>query len=147
MLSSPSFAVVAGPLSKKTLREFRRDAGWSMNMEEATSVAKGSLVHWAMLVQGKKQVGIARLELAAPQFCCVSELIISSPFRGKGLGRFFMKQIEQYCGRLRIQRLLLQPTEDTGGFYQSLYFIPDSHVPGFLKKEISPFQKKLLPQG
>lgn len=145
MFLQPIFQVLARPLPKKTLQSFRRDAGWSANPERAPSgLPPGGKVQWVALEQDKERIGICRLELAAPQFCYVSELIIATGYRRQGFGRRFVKFIEQYCAQQHIERLLLWPAENTRGFYDSLYFIPDPKASGFLKKELNPFQRKFL---
>ena len=139
----PVFTVHADPVPRKQLRRFRRDAGWAPDSPYAYSPCFASgIVRWATLSDDKSCIAIVRLELAPPQFCCISELIIASSHRHKGLGRYFIKQIEQYCAQHGIQRLLLQAVAEASGFYDALHFIPDPYVCGFLKREISPFQKK-----
>ncbi len=139
-----TFEVLAVPLSKKCLQEFRRDAGWSTHTAAATAKSAAGKVQWVTLEQGKKRIGIARLELAPPEFCYLSDMIIAAAYRGKGLGHEFVRHIERYCIQRSIRRLLLQPVASTRRFYESLYFIPDPYVSGFLKKELSPFRKKPL---
>ncbi len=147
MQPQPLFRVLTSPICKKSVRAFRREAGWSdgepSDRLSAATSPRGK-VEWAVLEFDKQRVGIARMELASPQFCCISELIIATKYRSRGWGKLFVRQIEQYCAQQRIQRLLLQPADHLHGFYSSLYFIPDPLVAGFMKKEINPFQKKRL---
>lgn len=142
-----AFRVATAPLSAKLLKTFRNDAGWAE--ETAIDVRRpfnpASRVVWVTAEASGKTVGIARLELAAPQFCYVSELIVLRSHRGHGIGEWMVKHIEQYCLGQGIPRMLLQPRDSAKGFYEKLHFIPDGHVAGFLKKEINPFQRKLAP--
>jgi GNAT superfamily N-acetyltransferase len=141
-------ALTFRPLAKpptKLLRTLRRDAGWP-------AVAPGDhaqpnplgRVQWVSVEMAKAAIGIARLELAPPEFCFVADLIIASQHRGHGVGRWFLQHIEQYCAGQGIRRLLLQPAPETTGFYAALQFAPDPRVPGFLKKELNPFQRRMF---
>ncbi|MGJ7918278.1 GNAT family N-acetyltransferase [Massilia sp. LXY-6] len=141
------FRPLSAPLPDKVLLAFRKDAGWSNRDTSAAVTAgqPGGLVQWVTVESGKKRVGIARLELAPPQFCFVSDLIVLSAHRGRGVGEWFMKQIEQHCAGLGIPRVLLQPMDDNRGFYEKLAFVADPLVAGFLKKELRPLQRRMLP--
>ncbi len=140
------FRALAVPVSKKVLHAFRRDAGWPVGDSKALGGSENShgKVQWVTAERGKKTIGIARLELAPPQFCYLSDLIISSAYRGQGVGNLFMKYIEQYCSQFGIPRVLLKAHEDTKGFYEKMNFVPDPNAATFLKKEINPFHRKIL---
>jgi GNAT superfamily N-acetyltransferase len=146
MQSSFVFRPLSAALPDKVLLAFRKDAGWS-NRESTPDRAErpGSLVQWVTVEVGKRRVGIARLELAPPQFCYVSDLIVLKSHRGRGVGEWFMKQIEQHCIGLGIPRLLLQPLDDNRGFYEKLRFVDDPVATGFLKKEVGPMRRVGLP--
>ncbi len=101
-------------------------------------------MQWVGVDLGKVAIGIARLELAPPEFCHISDLTIKSKFRGQGVGRWFIKHIEQFCAGLGIRRMLLLPEAESLAFYEALSFTPDPYVPRFLKKEISPLQRKVF---
>ena len=124
-------------LADKQLNAFRENAGWIgiEHPDNAKQDPRGR-VQWAGVMKGKSRVGIARLELAAPHFCYISDLIILDRFRGQGIGYWFLKQIEEYCVDFGICRLLLQAESGTKSFYESLQFKTDPSVPGFLKKDI-----------
>jgi GNAT superfamily N-acetyltransferase len=140
-----TFRPLAVPLGKKTLRAFRQDAGWAAGDGNASSgTHPRGKVQWVTVDCGKKMIGIARLELAPPEFCYLSDLIISSTYRGRGVGDWFMKNIERYCAQFGIPRLLLEPLEDTKGFYEKMHFVADPYVATFLKKDINPFQRKMF---
>jgi GNAT superfamily N-acetyltransferase len=141
------FRPLSAPLSDKILLAFRQDAGWSKRDTSglATAAQPGGLVQWVTVESGKKRVGIARLELAPPQFCYLSDFIVLQGHRGRGVGDWFMKQIEQHCLGLGIPRVLLRPLDDSRGFYEKLNFVADPLVAGFLKKEILPMRRKMLP--
>jgi GNAT superfamily N-acetyltransferase len=147
MQSSLVFRPLTAPLPEKVLLAFRKDAGWTNRDTSALDGARqpGSLVQWVTVESGKRRVGIARLELAPPQFCFVSDLIVLNGHRGRGVGEWFMKQIEQHCLGLGIPRVLLQPLGDNRGFYDKLDFVDDPLLAGFLKKEIRPLQRRILP--
>jgi len=132
--------------SPKLLREFRKDAGWDQDTDALRrGLMPGSEVKWATVQSGKKTVGIARLELARPQFCYVSELMVLKAWRGRGIGEWFMKQIELHCFETGIPRVLLQPKEEARAFYEKLDFVADPMVAGFLKKDIAPQRRRMLP--
>lgn len=140
------FVPLSAALSKKALLAFRRDAGWPPGDSKALSGSEHprGRVQWVTVNCGKKMIGIARLELAPPQFCYLSDLIISSAYRGQGVGDWFMRNIERYCLQFGIPRVLLEPLEHTRGFYAKMNFVPDPYVVPFLKKDINPFQRKML---
>lgn len=146
MQYSLSFCPQSAPLSEKVLLAFRKDAGWSNRDTSALGDAGGlgGLVQWVTVESGKKRVGIARLELAPPQFCFVSDLIVLREHRGRGVGEWFMGQIEQHCRALGIPRVLLQPMADNQRFYEKLDFVADPLVAGFLKKEIRPLARRTM---
>jgi GNAT superfamily N-acetyltransferase len=147
MQSNLVFRPLSAPLSDKLLLAFRKDAGWSNRDTASLGVAAqpGGMVQWVTVESGKKRVGIARLELAPPQFCYVSDLIVLQSHRGRGIGEWFMRQIEQYCLGLGVPRVLLRPLDGNRGFYEKLNFVADPLVAGFLKKEILPLRRKILP--
>jgi GNAT superfamily N-acetyltransferase len=147
MQASLVFRPLPAPLGAKVLKAFRKDAGWTDVDNSALNGAlnPGSQVQWATVESSSKTIGIARLELAPPQFCYVSDLIILSKYRGQGVGEWLINNIERYCLGLGIPRMLLRPLENNKGFYEKLHFVADPRVEGFLKKEISPFQRKMLP--
>jgi GNAT superfamily N-acetyltransferase len=147
MQSSLVFRALSAPLSDKILLAFRKDAGWSNRdtADLANAGRPGSMVQWVTVEAGKRRIGIARLELAPPQLCFVSDLIVLSSHRGHGVGEWFMKQIEQHCLACGIPRVLLQPMDDNRAFYEKLNFIDDPLVAGFLKKEIRPQRRMMLP--
>ena len=147
MQSSLTFRPLSAPLPDKVLLAFRKDAGWSNRDTSASATAggMGGLVQWVTVESGKKRVAIARLELAPPQFCFVSDLIVLNAHRGRGIGEWLMKQIERHCTGLGIPRVLLQPMEDNRAFYEKLDFVADPLAAGFLKKDIRPQQRRILP--
>jgi GNAT superfamily N-acetyltransferase len=147
MQPSLSFRPLSAPLPDKVLLAFRKDAGWSNRDTAKLQKAgqPGGLVQWVTVESGKKRVAIARLELAPPQFCFVSDLIVLREHRGHGIGEWFIKQIEHHCLDLGIPRVLLQPMADNRAFYEKLDFVADPLVAGFLKKEIRPRQRRMLP--
>lgn len=140
-----TFRPLAVPLGKKSLHAFRKDAGWDTGDRKALNgkYSRGK-VQWVTVDCGKKMIGIARLELAPPEFCYLSDLIISSAYRGQGVGDWFMKNIERYCAQFGIPRLLLEPLEGSKGFYEKMHFVADPYVATFLKKDINPFQRKIF---
>jgi len=146
MQPSLTFRPLSAPLPDKVLLAFRKDAGWSNRDTAAAANAggMGGLVQWVTVESGKKRVAIARLELAPPQFCFVSDLIVLNAHRGRGVGEWLIKQIELHCLGLGIPRVLLQPMEHNRAFYEKLDFVADPLIAGFLKKEIRP-QRRMLP--
>lgn len=137
MAASLLFTYLPLPLNPKVLREFRRDAGWDEETDALDGGRRpGSQVKWVAVLSGKKTVGIARLELARPQFCYVSELIVLDGYRGRGIGEWFMKQIELECFKEGIPRVVLQPKDEARAFYEKLHFVADPMVAGFMKKEL-----------
>ncbi len=99
---------------------------------------------WVSVENKRKQIAIARLELAPPEFCMISELIVHSKFRSQGVGRWFLHRIEQYCNTLGIRRLVLRAANGSEKFYASLSFHNDPHMPELLKKDINPLLPKMF---
>ncbi|MBA5635828.1 GNAT family N-acetyltransferase [Duganella sp. LX20W] len=143
-----SLALSFRPLAKpptKLLHAMRRDAGWpAANRADQAQPHPMGRVQWVSVESGKATIAIARLELAPPEFCYLADLIVASKHRGQGVGRWFLQHIEQYCVGQGIRRLLLQAAPDTEPFYTALLFAPDARAPGFLKKDLNPFQRKLF---
>ncbi|MBA5605129.1 GNAT family N-acetyltransferase [Duganella sp. FT3S] len=136
------------PLPKmpaKLLHAMRRDAGApAVGPGDAAQARALGRVQWVSVAMADTVIGIARLEMAPPEFCYVADLIVSSKHRGQGVGRWFMQHIEQYCVAMGIRRVLLQAADGAEGFYATQGFAPDARAPGFLKKELNPFQRKLF---
>jgi GNAT superfamily N-acetyltransferase len=147
MQSSIVFRPLSTPPSDKVLRAFHQDAGWSghHNADISKAAQPGGIVQWVTAELGKKRVAIARLELAPPQFCYVSDLIVLSAHRGRGVGEWFIKQIEQHCLGVGVPRLVLRPLGGNRRFYEKLNFVDDPRMAGFLKKEIMPMRRRMLP--
>ncbi|GJI89725.1 MULTISPECIES: GNAT family N-acetyltransferase [Duganella] len=142
------FVPLKSPLSPKALSAFRKDADWPDTPQPKAIDPRGKIV-WVSVESNKKPIAIARLELAPPEFCYVADVIVSSKFRGRGVGHWFMQRIEQYCHGLGIRRLLLEAANGTESFYKSLAFMQDPFVPSMLKKDVNPLQRKMFlpPQG
>jgi len=138
------FRPLKAPLSNKALLAWRKEGALDGIMPPPTAQHARGKVQWVSVEANGKQIGVARLELAPPEFCFVSELIISSKFRGQGIGHWFMTRIEQYCLAAGIRRLLLEAGEGTESFYRSQSFVADPRLPHMLKKDINPFQRKVF---
>src|SRR3954464_13493182 len=118
MNANLEFRPLKAPLSTKALLAYRKDGGLSGTLPQRSAQDGRGKVQWVSVEANGKQIGIARLELAPPEFCFVSELIISSKFRGQGIGHWFMTRIEQYCLGQGIRRLLLEAGDGTETFYK-----------------------------
>ena len=107
-------------VSDEILRAFQKDAGWpkAIQLRNVKQNPKGKPCLVSVEFQ-KNIIGMARLELAAPEFCFISDMVILSPYRGKGIGRWLVKQIEAYCNIFHIKRLILQSNSTNLHFYQS----------------------------
>jgi GNAT superfamily N-acetyltransferase len=138
------FRLLKAPPATKVLMAFRRDADSEGALPRPKAADARGTVQWVAVELNKKQIGIARLELAPPEFCFVSELIILSQYRGQGIGHWIMKRIEQYCAGAGIKRLLLEAGEGTDNFYKSQAFVSDPLMPRLLRKDINPFQRKMF---
>ncbi|NYE60790.1 GNAT superfamily N-acetyltransferase [Duganella sp. 1224] len=138
------FRPMKAPPTAKVLLAFRRDAGFNSVMPQAQAHDPRGTIQWVSVELKNKQIGIARLELAPPAFCFVSDLMILSQYRGRGVGHWFVKRIEQYCLGSGILRLILEAAEGTDRFYQSQSFFPDPLAPRLWRKEISPLQRRLF---
>jgi len=144
-LDSLAFRPVA-TISHKTLLAFRRDAGWRNTEATPDSAGRaGGQVQWGTAVLAQKVIAIVRMELAPPQFCYVSDLIVLRGQRGRGVGAWLMARVERHCLALGIPRVLLQPENGTEAFYRKLHFVADPLAPGFLKKELAPIRRHMLP--
>jgi GNAT superfamily N-acetyltransferase len=139
-----SFQPMASSPNGKTLQAWRKDAGWSTSVSPQAPKHPQARVQWVSVEWGKNRAGIARLELAPPEFCYVADLIIASKFRRRGIGSWFLRAIEQYAASHGIKRLLLQAEAGTEAFYASKHFVTDPFVPSFLKKDLAPLQRKVF---
>jgi GNAT superfamily N-acetyltransferase len=138
------FRLMKAPPSTKVLMTWRKDADLDESIPRANASDARGKVQWVAVELKNKQIGIARLELAPPEFCFVSDLMISSQYRGQGVGQWTMKRIEQYCVTLGIKRLLLEAGDGTDNFYKSQAFVADPLLPRLLRKDINPFQRKVF---
>lgn len=145
MPTALAFLPLAAPQVANVLKTFRKDAGWTAENDDALAGAlrPGSRVQWMTVRAGQKTVALVRLELAPPQFCAVSDLIVLSGYRGRGVGAWFMAQIEHHCMAQGIQRVVLQAAPPSRAFYDKLRFVEDPLVPGFLKKELMPLRRRI----
>ncbi|MRW88441.1 GNAT family N-acetyltransferase [Duganella sp. FT80W] len=128
----------------KQLMSYRKDAGLEGSKPRPIAVNERCTVQWVAVELKNKQIGIARLELAPPEFCFMSELMIMSPHRGQGVGHWFIKRIEQLCLNAHIKRLMLVAGDGTDNFYKSQAFITDPLMPRLMRKELNPFQRKVF---
>nr|WP_315396133.1 GNAT family N-acetyltransferase [uncultured Duganella sp.] len=148
MIDQLQFRPLPAPLSNKALEAYRKDAAMAGARPPAVARDARGKVQWVSVEWKAKQIGVARLELAPPEFCYLSELFVSSKFRRRGVGRWFMARIEQYCHAHGIRRVLLEAAEGTEEFYASQAFVADPLVPKMLKKDINPLQRKMfIPTG
>ncbi|MTV36904.1 GNAT family N-acetyltransferase [Duganella radicis] len=138
------FRLLKAAPPNKVLLAFRKDADASSLLPPPTAADPRGKVEWVAVELNRQQIGIARLELAAPEFCYVSELMIQSRYRGMGIGHWIMKRIEQYVLGLGIRRLLLVAAAGTDDFYKSQSFVQDPIIPRMLRKDINPFQPKMF---
>jgi len=132
--------VLLSKLPFKELKAFREDAGWQQGLPPPKH-APGK-IQWAAACIGTRRIAIARLEEAAPEFCFVSDLIVSSKHRGHGVGSWLLKSIEQHCLGQGIKRIILRPENGTQDFYRARYFTDEPLVPSCLKKELSPLARR-----
>jgi GNAT superfamily N-acetyltransferase len=145
LTSQLTFRPLAAAPTLKALLSFQRDAGWSVSKKAvADNLTKTNRVQWVSVELDKVRIGMAKLELAPPEFCYITDLVIKSKFRGQGVGRWFLHNIEDMCHALGIKRMILVPEPASLPFYQRLSFVPDPLVPHCLKKEISPLRRKVF---
>jgi len=138
------FRPLKNPPPAKLILDYRKDAGFDSPLPRAMADDPRGKLQWVSVEANGKQVAIARLEIAAPEFCFVSELMVRSAYRGKGIGRWFIHRIEQYCLGMGIRRLLLQAADGTETFYRAMAFFPEPLIPNLLRKEISPLQRRVF---
>ncbi|MRX10513.1 GNAT family N-acetyltransferase [Pseudoduganella sp. FT25W] len=138
------FRPMKAPPTPKALLTFRKDAGLKGAVPQKAAHDARGVVQWVSVELKNKQVGIARLEIAPPMFCFVSDLMVLSQYRGRGIGHWLIQRIEQYCLGRGTQRLLLEAAEGTDSFYKSQAFVPDPLAPRLWRKEISPLHRKIF---
>ncbi|TFW16674.1 GNAT family N-acetyltransferase [Duganella callida] len=143
-LDELQFRPLKAALPTKVLMNFRRDAGKEGVAPSAAPADVRGKVQWVTVEHKNKMIGVARMEMAPPEFCFVSELMILSTHRGQGIGHWFLKRIEQYCLDHKVFRLLLEAGEGTDNFYRSQAFVPDPLLPRLMRKEINPFQRRIF---
>lgn len=131
----------------KRLRAYRQEAEWTDLPQQAAGDPRGRVL-WVSVLAGRQEIGIARLELAAPEFCYLSELMIRRGWRGQGAGRWFVQRIERYCAALGIRRLVLEAAPGSEAFYASMQFAAHPLVPTMLSKDLPVLQAKMfIPPG
>lgn len=142
--SKLSFSLLARAPSKKVMQTFQKEAGLSpvLKMKFENSFNPNCKTQWVGVNLDNAMVGIARLELAPPEFCFISNFIVKSQYRRHGIGKWLLGEIEKYCSGIGIRRLLLKPTDESLPFYETLFFTPDPLISGYLKKEIAFFATK-----
>lgn len=123
-------------LPYKELKAFREDAGWQSSTSPKTP-AQGK-AQWATVIAAGRRIAIARLVLAPPQFCYVSDFIVLGKYRKHGIGSWLLERVEQHCHQQGIPRLLLEPANGSRPFYEARHFTDDPYLPAYMKKEISP---------
>lgn len=123
----------------KELKAFHQDAGWD---EPKLPKESRGQVQWAVVSVAKQRAAIARLELARPEFCFVTNLAVLSKFRGRGIGAWLLQQVESHCQQQGIRRLILEPAAGTEEYYKARQFIQDPLVPGCVKKDIPPLLRR-----
>jgi len=140
-----SFRLLTEPPTIKALQKFQEDAGWSISRKDREkAVDERARIQWVSVEMEQVKVAIARLELAPPEFCYVADVVVKSKFRGQGVGRWFIANIERFCAQAGIRRLTLIPDPDSQPFYQALGFGPDANVAGVWKKDVQFLQRKRL---
>lgn len=152
LLSQLVFCPLSDVPTTKSLLAFQKDAGWSVTAKKVEAIRHANdlipntnkRIQWVSVELDRVKIGIAKLELAQPEFCYVSDLVIKSKYRGRGVGRWMFRHIEDLCNALAIKRVLLRPEPHNIGFYESLSFAADPFVAGVLRKDINPFQRKLF---
>lgn len=138
-----TFVPLQATFPAKRLRAYRQEAEWADPPQRAAADPRGRVL-WVSVQVGREEIGIARLELAAPEFCFLSELIIRRNWRGKGAGRWFVQRIERYCAALGIRRLVLEAAPGSEAFYASLQFAANPRLPTMLSKELPLLQAKMF---
>src|SRR5471032_1372222 len=152
LLSQLVFCPLSDVPTTKSLLAFQKDAGCSVTAKKIEAIRQANdlipntnkRIQWVSVELDKVKIGIAKLELAQPEFCYISDLVIKSKYRGQGVGRWMFRHIEDMCNALSIKRVLLRPEPHNIGFYESLSFATDPFVPGVLRKDINPFQRKMF---
>lgn len=140
-----SFRPLTEPPTLKALQKFQEDAGWSISRKaREKQLDERRRIQWVSVEMDQVKVAIGRLELAPPEFCYVADLIVKSKFRGQGVGRWFVFNIERFCSQLGIRRLTLVPESGSVPFYEAIGFVPDAMVPGVWKKDVQLLQRKRL---
>lgn len=137
---NPKFTLaLVDKLPFKELKAFHEDAGWEP--PKAPKESRGQ-VQWAVVSIAGTKAAIARIELARPEFCFVTSLVVLGKFRGRGAGGWLLGQIEQHCQQQGIRRLILEPAPGTEEYYKAHHFIPDPLVPSCVKKDIPPLLRR-----
>jgi len=152
LLSQLVFRPLSDVPTRKSLLAFQRDAGWSVTTKKVEAILQpnepipntNKRIQWVSVELDKTKIGIAKLELSQPEFCYISDLVIKSKYRRQGVGRWMLRHIEDMCNALAIKRVLLRPEPRSMAFYASLSFAVDPFVPGVLRKDLNPFQRKMF---
>ena len=123
---------------KKTLEFFQKEAGWDKELvtRKPILLSPGSRIVWVKVMHGLSIIAIARLKIAPPEFCYLSNFLVMNAYREKGIGRQFLSNIEEYCVSFRIKLLVLEPTDESLMFYQNLSYAREPKLDGYLSKAL-----------
>ena len=120
--------------------ESYKETEWNKPDDIIAALKPSHKAHWVSARYKGAMIGIDHLQLVLPESCYVSNLIIRRKYRKRGIGKWFLKNIEAHCYRLGIRRLLLAADESSLGFYKILSFEFAQDYPNFLMKIINPHQ-------
>lgn len=130
------FCLLETPPDLAILRAFRKDANAEDDPPPAEAPPATGKVQWIAIQWQLRQIGLARLQVAGQAFCFVSDLMILSQYRRRGIGRQAMAYIEQYALEAGLQRLFLMADEGTEHFYKSQAFVEDPLLPHLMRKDL-----------
>ncbi len=108
-------------LDIKMIHDFLKNSYWAENIPLAIvkKAIQNSLCFG--LYEGKKQVGFARVITDYATSALLKDVFILEPYRGQGLGKWFVEFILEYPDLQDVQRWLLG-TKDAHGLYRRYGF-------------------------
>ena len=123
---------------EEVLTFFQNEAGWTEKLvnRKPLLLNKYTYVQWLTLTDGPVSLAIARLKIAPPEFCFVSNFILAKDYRLQGYGRSLMTEIEDLARAKNLKRVVLQATGESNLFYEKLGYLKSRKLKGFLVKAL-----------
>lgn len=119
-------------LSEELIYEFLAQSYWAEGIPRKTVARslRNSLCFG--LLEGKRQIGFARVVTDYATFAYLADVFIVAGYRGRGLGKFLMECVVKHPELQGLRRWVLA-TRDAHSLYRKFGFIPLAHPDRFME--------------